>query len=136
MSSPLSQSDLETLRHRLLVRRGELEAEIKTQLHATGLDRQGGASDASAYDEPHDRGDESVADEQTSLAAAQAARDSAELAAVNAALLRMDHGSYGICIETGEEIERDRLMANPAAARSLAGQIAWERRAAQHISSL
>lgn len=136
MSSPLSPSDLETLRQRLLSRRHELEADIKTQLHATGLDRQGAASDASAYDEPRDRGDESVADEQTSMAAAQAARGSTELAAVNAALIRIEDGTYGICLETGEAIERDRLFANPAAARSLAGQNAWERRAAQHISSL
>ncbi len=136
MNSSLSQADLDTLRQRLLDRRRELEEELKAQLHRSGLDRQGDASSASAYDEPHDRGDESVADEQTALAAAEAARDSRELEAIDAALARMASGSYGICIETGEEIERERLLANPSATRSLAGQTAWEKRTGQRPPSL
>jgi RNA polymerase-binding protein DksA len=34
---------------------------------------------------------------------------------VDAALARMDEGTYGICEVGGEEIPLDRLMANPAA---------------------
>jgi len=136
MSAKLSASDLATLRERLLTRRAELEREMKLQLHASGLDRQGEADDADSRFEPRDRGDESVADEQTSLAAAQVTRDSDEIGAIDAALARMAEGSYGICAETGEVIERDRLFANPTAIRSLAGQAAWERRHGSRPPSL
>lgn len=132
----LSPADLATLRERLLTRRAALQAELRTQLHATGLDRQGDPSAPNAYSEPHDRGDESVADEETALAAAHANRESDEIAAIDAALARIDSGDYGICAETGEEIERDRLFANPTATRSLAGQTAYEKRHGLRTSSL
>lgn len=135
-SQNLSPSDLATLRERLLARKAELEQDMRTQLHATGLDRQGGAATPNAYAEPHDRGDESVADEQTALAAAQITRDSDELAAIAAALTRMASGHYGVCLETGEVIERERLFANPTATRSFAGQTAYEKSHGQRTPSL
>lgn len=135
-SQSLSPADLATLRERLLVRRATLEAEMRSQLHASGLDRRGDAASPNAYEEPHDRGDESVADEQASLAAAAVTRDSDEIAAIDQALARMDAGEYGICAETGEEIERDRLLANPTATRSFAGQTAYEKRYGLRTPSL
>lgn len=38
-----------------------------------------------------------------------------ELNEVNAALQRIESGSYGICEESGDEIEPERLEANPSA---------------------
>ncbi|MDP6436209.1 MAG: TraR/DksA C4-type zinc finger protein [Gammaproteobacteria bacterium] len=39
-----------------------------------------------------------------------------ELAQINAALRRMDDGTYGICTSCGEEIDKQRLDARPYAA--------------------
>ncbi|MBC8465356.1 MAG: TraR/DksA C4-type zinc finger protein [Parcubacteria group bacterium] len=39
----------------------------------------------------------------------------ARLTEVNAALLRIEEGTYGVCEISGEKIEEDRLEANPAA---------------------
>lgn len=39
----------------------------------------------------------------------------ARLESVNAAIARLDAGTYGTCVVSGEEIEEDRLEADPAA---------------------
>jgi DnaK suppressor protein len=128
MNTALSEHDLSELGRRLTLRRDQLGAEIREQMHASGLDRQGEALDSDTSEEARDRGDEATAFEQTALQVAQIKRDHDELAAVEAALARMAAGSYGVCEETGEPIERARLFANPAATRSLAGQTAFEKR--------
>lgn len=128
MNAPLSEQDLTELKQRLTRRREQLRAEIREQMHASGLDRQGEALDSDTSEEARDRGDEATAFEQTALQVAQIKRDHDELAAVEAALARMAAGTYGVCQETGETIERARLFANPAATRSLAGQSAYEKR--------
>ncbi len=45
-----------------------------------------------------------------------------ELRDVEAALARIDDGTYGICVESGEPIPYARLAANPSAARCIACQ--------------
>lgn len=47
---------------------------------------------------------------------------------IEEAILRMKDGSYGICEETGEEIDKERLMAVPFARFSLQGQQAHEKK--------
>lgn len=42
-----------------------------------------------------------------------------QLAQVNAALARIEGGTYGICVKTGKEISEDRLRAYPAAETAL-----------------
>ena len=44
-------------------------------------------------------------------------RESAEIAAIEAALQRIAEGSYGVCIDCGEDIPAARLHAAPEAAR-------------------
>lgn len=46
---------------------------------------------------------------------------------VDSALLRIKKGVYGICIDTEEDIDEDRLLANPTALRSLEAQEMWEK---------
>ena len=48
-------------------------------------------------------------------------RFQSQLAAVEQALARIEEGSYGICEETGEEIEPDRLKAIPWTSFSIEG---------------
>ena len=55
------------------------------------------------------------------------AHDSAEIAAVNAALQRMDDGQYGDCVDCGDAITEARLLAAPEAARCIHCQQQWEK---------
>ena len=47
------------------------------------------------------------------------AHDTAEIAAVNAALARIEDGSYGVCLECGARIAEARLHAAPEAVRCI-----------------
>lgn len=46
------------------------------------------------------------------------------ISSLNMALMRIDKGTYGICIHTGELIDRNRLMAVPNTTTSLVAKIA------------
>ncbi|ACZ42253.1 transcriptional regulator, TraR/DksA family [Thermobaculum terrenum ATCC BAA-798] len=46
---------------------------------------------------------------------------------IEAALKRMDEGTYGICIDCGQEIPIERLMARPYAVRCVADQEKYDR---------
>lgn len=47
------------------------------------------------------------------------ARESAEIAAIDAALQRIEDGSYGICIDCGKDIAPARLQAAPESERCI-----------------
>lgn len=49
-----------------------------------------------------------------------------ELGRINMALSRMDAGSYGTCIDCGEDIDAERLKSVPWALRCLACEVAAE----------
>lgn len=59
------------------------------------------------------------------------ARESAELDAIDAALKRIEAGSYGVCIDCGAEIPAARLHAAPETPRCLScqDQLEHQRRA-------
>lgn len=63
--------------------------------------------------EPGDMPDHASDEERRTLALRRRQHDDARLREVEAALRRMDDGSYGICEETGEEIPFARLRAEP-----------------------
>ncbi len=50
------------------------------------------------------------------------------IAKINAAILRIDDGSYGYCVETGDPISLRRLDARPIATLSVEAQERHERR--------
>jgi DnaK suppressor protein len=68
-------------------------------------------------DESIDADPNEVADKLEEFETNQAIVDSLkiELRDVNDALEKIEKGNYGLCEEGGEEIEQDRLDANPAA---------------------
>lgn len=66
--------------------------------------------------------------ERTSIQDAQVQRDSNELADVRSALARLNDGSYGTCIDCGQSIGLQRLVAMPSAARCMACQMKSETR--------
>lgn len=55
--------------------------------------------------------------------------DRARLEDIDAALTRIKNKSYGICVDTGEVINKARLKAVPEALRTLAAQEAYDRQA-------
>jgi RNA polymerase-binding transcription factor DksA len=59
------------------------------------------------------------------------AHNTSRLIAVEAALKRIRAGEYGYCLDTGAEIGLQRLIANPAAERTVEQQDRLERRSRQ-----
>jgi len=67
----------------------------------------------------HDRGDESVADMLADLNIAALSAEADELENTEQALLRIDAGTYGRCLDCQVDISRERLEAFPVAKRCL-----------------
>jgi RNA polymerase-binding protein DksA len=118
----LTKTQLKALRAKLLERQRVLTEEVKEkreQAAAEGNeDAQGGVGDA---------GDESVTRMITDLDLQEAGRDLDELREIDAALTRMDDGSYGKCVDCGLEIDYLRLEAQPTAVRCVLDQTQHEK---------
>lgn len=104
----LTKSQLPAMRLRLISRQGELRDEIRAARVASNPD--GGDTF-----EVTDLKDAADATQRQQTDDAQVARDLAELAEVEAALLRLDAGHYGECVDCGETIPEARLATQPAA---------------------
>jgi RNA polymerase-binding protein DksA len=115
----MTQTHLVTLRNLLTYRLRELQAEVRAE-HDASL-RQEGASGEVA-----DLKDAASREQLAAVDDAETARDEGELAAVEAALRRLDANAYGDCIDCGEPIPLQRLLVQPSAARCAACQSAFE----------
>ena len=74
-----------------------------------------------------DLGDEALADLLADLDNAEVSRDLREIRALDAALARLDDGSYGNCVDCGGEIGLERLRAYPTAERCIRCQEVHEK---------
>ena len=103
----LAVMDLEAARDRLIAARAELEA----------LREQSAEARAPVTLDQQSVGRLSRMDALQDQAMAQAAeqRRATEMARIDAALIRIDDGSYGECLRCGEEIAEKRLEIDPAA---------------------
>lgn len=103
----LAVMDLEAARDRLIAARAELEA----------LREQSAEARAPVTLDQQSVGRLSRMDALQGQAMAQAAeqRRATEMARIDAALIRIDDGSYGECLRCGEEIAEKRLEIDPAA---------------------
>lgn len=79
----------------------------------------------------HDLGDESVADLLADVNLAVIDRHVQDIREVEAAILRMSAGTFGLCLDCGGEIAAERLTAYPSAPRCLRCQSRRERNYAQ-----
>jgi RNA polymerase-binding protein DksA len=120
---PLTSQQLAQLKGKLEARRPQLLAETDAGLQES----ETRAFDATPERDIGESGDESVADEQESVNLSMIGRDVEELRDVDDALARMAGGSYGVCIDCGEDIPFARLMAAPTAKRCLRDQETYER---------
>ena len=123
---PLSDRERNELGERLANRRSALRAEIQRELEKSDDPRVTGFMNQLAETEAW-----VLADILADLDIATVTRDVAELSEVEAALVRIDDGSYGTCSNCGEPIGAPRLNVQPTAERCIACQEKVEKRAAR-----
>jgi RNA polymerase-binding protein DksA len=120
---PINQEMQGQLHAQLLAARDRLYEELRREnAERAGSDNYGNLTNAVP-----DPGDASVASEQADLRHAQIGRDVAELRQIEAALGRIEDGSYGVCSVCGLDIAAARLQASPAAERCIVCQSAFEK---------
>lgn len=123
---PLSAQEIAALHARLRALRSQVGGSVSDRLHRHGFDEH---DDAALPNRRADTDDDAAAETETSMDIAHVSRDAEELALLDAALERMTSGDYGFCVDCGDDIARERLIANPAAARCTECQERSERAA-------
>lgn len=118
MKTSLTRSERKRLEKMLRARLAVLNQEISGEL------QESGTQDYVAL--AGDEGDTACADLISDTRLFDLQRDVGEIDAVRAALDRITAGTYGLCIECGDEIDIDRLRAEPAAARCIDCQLRQE----------
>jgi RNA polymerase-binding transcription factor DksA len=117
----LSWEQRRVLRERLGARAAALRGELRCAFH------QPDAPGAFALpDRRAETDDEALAELQSALDTAGAARDAQELAEVFAALERVDSPGFGRCAECGAPIAWARLLAQPQASHCIRCAVARE----------
>ena len=108
-------------KHRLVVERDALLAQIDAQ-------RGGPMSRADAASEALDKSEDDNAQIQSGrdVAFAINEHETAELLDIEAALLRIKEGVYGLCVDCGTHIPAARMDAAPHTLRCLACQTTFE----------
>lgn len=89
----------------------------------------------SARQEGGDLIDRSVEDKNKVFEFITRRRNEEAIKKINAALRRLDDGSFGYCLESGEEIGLDRLLAYPVATLTIDVQELLENRQPRAMSS-
>lgn len=118
----LTPEQTQELKNTVEQRRSALRAEVRRDLGKMRDDRLRDLAGAAP-----DPGDESVASLISDLDQADASRDISELRMLDAARQRIEDGSYGTCIECGQDIGFARLRANPGAERCIVCQTQYEK---------
>lgn len=114
--------DVNTARARLQERLTELD---RTSAALAAEDAGTDVDLSHVHQHPGDQGTE-VADFERETAVIEAAQS--DKAEIEAALARIEDGTYGRCIDCGKEIPEGRLEIKPEAARCLEDQAKFERR--------
>lgn len=118
MRPALTRGDRRRFEQRLRARLATLTREITSELQ----DSEGEDYSALAGDE----GDIASADQISDTRLFDLRRDVGEIDAVRAALDRLANETYGFCIDCATEIDRERLEADPSAARCIDCQLRLE----------
>ncbi len=110
----LSESQLALLENQLREQQAELRAEVQGERAESDSER-----DRRSAREVQDRGDEANTDQWREANAAMIDHHVDEISGIQAALSRVDSGTYGLCVDCGESIGFQRLQAYPSANRCL-----------------
>jgi len=114
-----TQNKFGVLREVLNRRLEELDAEIRANEER--------AEEGKDMNEVTDRKDEASSRQSGEVDEAQLQRATQQRLQIEAALRRMNQGTYGDCVDCGEPIAMQRLLVQPAAKRCAACQAANER---------
>ncbi|MGB8326553.1 MAG: RNA polymerase-binding protein DksA, partial [Steroidobacteraceae bacterium] len=118
----MSKAQLEHFRHILQAWKQDLMEEVdRTVSHMK--------DEAANFPDPNDR---ATQEEEFSLELRTRDRERKLIRKIDEALDRIDDGTYGYCLETGEEIGIKRLEARPVATLSIEAQERRERRERQY----
>ncbi len=126
MAAKLNPAQLAEFRRLLLEREQQLIREMRAGRQQASVE-----SFTRLAGEAGDAGDASVAGATTDTVNAARERDSDELREVQAALERLETGTYGFCMRCGEPIDPHRLKALPTARYDLQHEAERERREGQ-----
>lgn len=110
----VDETELKQLRAQLVQQRRALKDEIRA-----ALEREGSEVSISLAGRVHDAGDEALSAMLTDINFGMMKQHLHELAEVEHALQRIDHGVYGLCIDCDEPINAKRLLAYPTALRCI-----------------
>ena len=118
----LRNARIEILRRRIAKRHAELLEETREDVARAREETYGALAGPVT-----DTGDRATADLLSDLDQAEISRDVRELEALEAALARIDQGTFGRCIECDAEIAFKRLAVQPVATRCAECQRGYER---------
>ena len=113
---------IEILKRRIARRHAELLEETREDVERARQETYGALAGPVT-----DSGDRATADLLADLGQAEISRDLRELQELEAALARIDEGTFGKCIECGAEIAFKRLAVYPVATRCAGCQSLHER---------
>jgi RNA polymerase-binding protein DksA len=105
---------LALLKNKLREQQVELRAEVQGERAESDSERV-----RRSAREVQDRGDEANTDQWREANAAMIDHHVEEISGIQAALSRVDSGTYGLCVDCGESIGFQRLQAYPSANRCL-----------------
>jgi RNA polymerase-binding protein DksA len=117
----LTPTEIARFRARLQAR----DAELRRKIHDSLMD-SADKTYADVAGRVLDTAEESVADMFADAKILQIEKEVAEQADVVAALARITNGTYGVCVDCGEEIDVKRLDAYPTAKRCIRCQTHYE----------
>ncbi|MGZ3253480.1 MAG: TraR/DksA family transcriptional regulator [Burkholderiaceae bacterium] len=121
--TPSSTTPIEAVAAQLLARRQVILSDIRTHLHSSD-----DSSKLALMNHLEEVGDWAEADLLNDTDIAQLGNELNALRDVDAALLRIKSGTYGICIDCGEAIPANRLLAQMTAQRCIACQTNADKR--------
>jgi RNA polymerase-binding transcription factor DksA len=102
------------------------QAQLRAEVHG-GKEKSSGESHVRISEEARDSGDDSFSNLIVDTNLAEVDRDAEELQRIDAALLRMQEGTYGLCQDCSGTIPVERLLAEPTALRDVACQELYEK---------
>lgn len=123
----LKQSQLDQLKLQLKTQYQDLLREVRDELENTGNQHRIDLLN----NEPGDSGDESMANELADINVATLDHHIRDIRDIEAAFERIKEGSFGACIDCGDDIAFNRLQAYPTAKRCIVCQERREKSFAQ-----
>ncbi|MFO7304011.1 MAG: TraR/DksA family transcriptional regulator [Gammaproteobacteria bacterium] len=114
----------------LTARLRERAAQLREEIRST-LERSSDETHVQLAHTVRDEGDDSFLDLIVHLNLSDIDRDAQELRRIDAALLRIQEGTFGYCSDCDQEIPWERLRAEPTAVRCVRCQELYER---THVS--